>query len=225
MKIILWVINILIAFIAINIIFVLFQAFISLFVRKKSNGKQNKFYRWACVACSWFACMWCGVHPKLIGGEKLPQTPFLFVSNHRSGFDPLSSIFLLRKHNVMFISKPSNLNLPVIGNIGYAAGCLAIDRENDREALKTIITASQYISKGICSIGIYPEGTRNKGEGLLEFHAGSFKIAQKAKAPVVVAKTNNGTVEIIEVIPTDKVCSMKSRELANLARSIICEKL
>lgn len=38
------------------------------------------------------------------------------------------------------------------------------------------------------SIGIFPEGTRNHGEGLLPLRSGAFKIAQKAQVPIVVAR-------------------------------------
>ena len=34
---------------------------------------------------------------------------------------------------------------------------------------------------------IYPEGTRSHGTAMLPFHSGSFKIAQKAGVPLVIA--------------------------------------
>ena len=63
--------------------------------------------------------------------------------------------------------------------------CLFLDREDPRQGLKTILTAIDYVKDGI-SMFIFPEGTRCKVEGtFLPFHAGSFKIATKAKVPVI----------------------------------------
>jgi 1-acyl-sn-glycerol-3-phosphate acyltransferase len=63
--------------------------------------------------------------------------------------------------------------------------CLFLDREDARQGLKPILTAIVYVKSGI-SMFIFPEGTRSKEEGkFLPFHAGSFKIATKAKAPII----------------------------------------
>ena len=63
--------------------------------------------------------------------------------------------------------------------------CLFLDREDPRQGLKTILAAIENVKSGI-SMFIFPEGTRSKVEGeFLPFHAGSFKIATKAKVPVV----------------------------------------
>ena len=52
-------------------------------------------------------------------------------------------------------------------------------------SLIKILTAIDYVKSGI-SMFIFPEGTRCKVEGtFLPFHAGSFKIATKAKVPIV----------------------------------------
>ncbi|HCA04611.1 MAG TPA: hypothetical protein DEO32_01805, partial [Ruminococcaceae bacterium] len=50
---------------------------------------------------------------------------------------------------------------------------------------------------------VYPEGTRNYGEGLLPFHNAVLKIAQKAEVPVVVL-TAKGTYEIQKNFPLHK---------------------
>ena len=63
--------------------------------------------------------------------------------------------------------------------------CLFLDRKNIKEGLKTILTGIEKAKSGI-SICIFPEGTRNKqGDGVLPFHEGSFKIAEKSGVPVV----------------------------------------
>ena len=141
----------------------------------------------------------------------------------------------LRDYDIAFISKPSNMKYPLSGHLAYASGCLAIDRENDRNALKTILTAADYMKCGICSVGVYPEGTRSKTEELLPFHAGCFKAAQKAKVPIVVAavrgtekakhfrlfSTTGVYLDILEVLPAETVCSMRTDALSEHIRAMI----
>ena len=58
------------------------------------------------------------------------------------------------------------------------------------------LTGIDYVKNGI-SIWIFPEGTRNKGKGMLDFKEGSMKIAEKTGCPIIpVAFT--GTAEIFE---------------------------
>ncbi len=224
-------------FVLLHILFFLFFWAASLAVPKdKPLEKQNALCRFGTAyiieTLNWYA----GVRPVIRGIEKLPKEGrFLYVCNHRSMFDPLVVMDKLRVYNISFISKPSNMELPFAGRIAYADGFLAIDRENNRNALKTILAAADYLKRDICSIGIYPEGTRSKTKEMLPFHAGSFKIAQQAGVPVVVASIQGSEkvklvrlfsttpvyLNILEVIPAEKVCSMRTDELAETVREII----
>ena len=176
-------------------------------------------------------CAYGGVRLTIKGEELLPEGRFLLVSDHRSIFDPLLVMGYLDRYDISFVSKPSNMRLPMIGDIACAAGFLAIDRENDREALKTILRAADYLKRGICSMGIYPEGHRSRSGHMEPFHAGSFKIAQRAGVPLAIAATH-GTekirqglflrphpvlLEILEVLPADRVKAMPTRELSDYA--------
>ena len=71
-------------------------------------------------------------------------------------------------------------------------------RSDPKQGLKTILTAIDYIKRGI-SICIFPEGTRNTGAelSLLPFKDGAFKIATKTGCPIVPICMNN-TAEIFE---------------------------
>ena len=204
--------------------------------RSKPLEKQNPRAREACRGVGRFLCLYGGVRPHISGEEKLPtDSRFLFVCNHRSMFDPLMVIAYLHKWNISFVSKPSNLNIPLVGDIAYNAGYLAIDRENDRAALKTILTAADYMKRDLCSIGIYPEGTRTKDGELLPFHSGSFKTAQRANVPVAVAcvrgtekiknrlflRPTDVYLDILELIPADRVKAMSTAELAEYSRKLI----
>ena len=136
-------------FIAAHAVYILIFYIASLFVdRSKPLEKQNKMCRLACSQLISLACIYMGARIHIIGEELLPKdSRFLLVGNHRSKVDPLVVMSRLRKYNVSFISKPSNMEAPVIGSIAYGAGFLAIDRENNRNALKTILTAADYIKR------------------------------------------------------------------------------
>ena len=198
--------------------------------------KQNQLCRYGCDAMAGAVNWYAGVHAVITGLEKIPEdSRFLFVCNHRSMYDPLIIMDKLRKYNIAFISKPSNFKIPFIGRPGYAAGYLPIDRENNREALKTILTAADYMKRDLCSIGIVPEGTRSKTEDLLPFHAGSFKTAQKASVPIVVASirgteklkhmkpfpTTPVYLDILECIPAETVKDMRTDKLSEHVQDLI----
>jgi len=208
--------------------------------RSRPIERQNPRARFACGDAGRLLCLYGGLRPRLTGLEKLPeQGRFLFVCNHRSLFDPLIVMDKLRDCNISFISKPSNLQIPMVGDIAYNAGYLPIDRENDRAALKTILTAADYMKRDLCSIGIYPEGTRSKTGEMLPFHHGSFKTAQRANVPIAVACVRNSEkvkkrlflrptdvyLDILEVIPAEKVKAMSTAELSDYSRRLIEEGL
>lgn len=228
-------------FLALNLFYLVVAWVASWFISpSKPLARQNSLCRGACVYASYIVTGYCWVRIHIRGAEKLPEAGrFLLVSNHRSMFDPIVLTRALHRLNVSFVSKPSNLQMPVLGRIGYGAGCLAIDRENDRKALTTILTAADYLKRDICSMAIYPEGTRSKTGQLLPFHPGSFKIAQKANVPLIISSVS-GTekvgknvlrrptdvyLDILEVIPAEKVKAMSTRELAEYSSRLIAENL
>lgn len=147
-------------------------------------------------------CRFARVRIHTEGLEKLPEGRFLIVSNHRSAYDPISSVWALRKTPTAFITKPENHRIPLAGPLIYRANFLPINRQDPREAMRTVNAAAKLLKDDVVSVGVYPEGTRNRApeEGLLPFHNGVFKIAQKAGAPLVVA-TVRGAEDIRKNFP------------------------
>jgi 1-acyl-sn-glycerol-3-phosphate acyltransferase len=229
------------AFLALALLYVLMLAVLSLFVNtKRERETPNRFYSAVVYASMGLICSACGVRARLEGEELIPRgTRWLLVSNHRSNFDPIAQGWLFRKHDVIFVSKASNLRIPVVGRLLKEAMYMAIDRENNREALKTIIRAANAMKNGVCSVGIYPEGTRNRGEGLLPFRSGALKAAQKAHVPIVVACINGSekiarrapfrrtdvTVKICGVIPADEAFADNTVDMSERLREMILAEL
>lgn len=127
------------------------------------------------------------------GLNKIPgEGRFLLVCNHCSNADPIILLRELSGHQISFISKKENRNLFVIGPMMNKILCQLIDRNNDREALKTIIKCIRLIKEDKVSIGVFPEGGISKPDRKLHrFRPGVFKIAQKAEVPIVVCTLKN----------------------------------
>lgn len=223
-------------YVGIHALIIAFYAIVGLFIDpSKPITKQNNLCRVGAWAVGQIACFYAGARVSLHGKEKLPESGrFVMVSNHRSGIDPLAAMGSMGKYNVSFITKPSNLKLPVLGRAAYGAGFLPIDRENDRNALRTILQAANYIKQDICSMAIYPEGTRNRGKGLLPFHAGSFKLPQRAGVPLVIMATTgtsrgarhwllgrNVELTVLETLNADRVSAMTANQLRDYAVEVI----
>ena len=127
----------------------------------------------------------CGVKLTVIGKENIPKDQaVLYVCNHRSYFD------IILGYSIMpgltgYISKDDLEKVPLLNIWMRRLYCLFLNRTDMKQGLKTILKAIEYIKQGV-SICIFPEGTRNRTDApLLEFHAGSLKIAEKAQCPIV----------------------------------------
>ena len=189
------------AFIALLLLSVLLLAAISLFIdtAKPQTERSPSFCGIVTYGMGVILAL-SSIRLHVTGMEKLPEGRFLLVQNHRSNYDPIVTGWALRKSELAFVSKPQNLHLPVAGRILHKAGHLAIDRENDRAALRTILTAADLLRRNVTSICVYPEGTRNPSAELLPFRTGAFKIAQKAGVPIVVSVIR-GTDEVHKHFP------------------------
>ena len=224
------------------LLYILFLAACSLFVSpKKEYEEHSRFYRTLLNGATAIAIKIMRIRLHVTGIEKIPTDTksLLFVSNHRSNFDPILTWHILKHWQPAFISKASNFKIPIFGRFIRKCCFMAIDRENPRKALKTIHKAAELLQKGEVSIGIYPEGTRSKTCELLPFHNGVFKIAQKANADIVVLAVS-GTerisknypfhhtdvhIDVLEVIPADIVRQTKTDSLGDRIKGMMEAKI
>lgn len=125
--------------------------------------------------------------------RELPEnTKMLFVCNHQHDFDPIIMLSVFPDSEIGFIGKKEIYETrPIVKRAMHRLHSLPIDRENDREAAKTIINAIKLIKDDKASIALFPEGYVSKSCELLPFRNGSLKIATKAKVPIVVCAINN----------------------------------
>lgn len=206
---------------------------------KKEYSKNSRFYRWLLNSSTGIMRVLLRIRVDVTGKEKLPEGRFLLVSNHRSNFDPLLTWYIFRKQDIAFISKEANFRIPFFGRMIRRCCFMSIDRENPRNAAKTINHAAELIKNNEVSVGVYPEGTRSKECVLLPFHAAVFKIAQKAQVPIVVM-TVTGTekihknrpfrksvvhIDILKVIAPEQHCKSKTSAVSDEVRKCMEENL
>ena len=227
-------------FLGLLILYVLAAGVVSLFLRdREERSRVDRFSRAVVIYTVGCINALCRVRIHTEGFEQLPEGRWLYVSNHRSAFDALAACWALRKHGTAFIMKPGIMKIPIAGAFLRRSCFMAIDRENDREALKTVIRATKLIKDDEASVAVYPEGTRNPaGKGLLPFRNGAFKIAQRAKVPVVVATVKNSEnvmrnfplrhtdvyLKVCRVISPEEMEGLKTSDIGDEARKCMLQE-
>ena len=193
--------------------------------------EDNKFYRFVAEQVIDAVIFLMRIRISTSGMEKLPKEGrFLLVSNHRDDVDPAVLLHLCKKKDLVFISKRENDAKPVIGPFLRKIMCQPINRENDREALKTILKCIQLIKEDRHSVAVFPEGYIYDDLKLHRFRHGVFKIAQKADVPIVVCtlrdtpevlprmkklKSSRVEVRLLEVISAEAVKASSTVDLGD----------
>lgn len=224
-------------FLALLLLYILFLGICCLFVDPNKEYERNSpFYRFLLDSATAAAMKLLRIQVHVSGMEHIPKdTKVLFVSNHRSNFDPIVTWYALKKWKIAFVSKPSNFKVPFFGRIIRKCCFMPIDRENPRNAIVTINQAAKLLKKKEVSVGIYPEGTRSKTCELLPFHNGVFKIAQKAEAPIVVLcvtgteriakrtpfKRTDVYLDVLEVFPAQGIKETKTEMIGTAVRRLL----
>lgn len=174
------------------LVFLFLLAVIQPIDRSKPQEEDSKFYRFILNMMSDTAVPVMRVRMHLKGLEKTPTDGrFLLACNHLSLMDPVLLVNYFRKSQLAFISKRENGTMFMVGKLMHKVLCQPINRENDREALKTIIRCIQILKEDKASIAVFPEGYTSLDGKLHPFRSGVFKIAQKAKVPIVVCTLRN----------------------------------
>ena len=183
-----------------------------------------------------------GCKIEVTGAEKLPRdSRFLLVSNHLADLDPGIFFTAFPDDQLSFIAKKEVAQMPIIGILMRRILCQFVNRENDREALKTILKCISILKEDLSNVAVFPEGRKSTDCYLLHhFRPGVFKIAQKANVPIVVC-TINGTqnmkangkagkrsdvhFHLLEVIPADEFKGISTTQIAERVHAIMAADL
>lgn len=125
----------------------------------------------------------------VLGLEKVPKEPVLFVINHASMLDSFILISSIPKPiGVVIADVKTWKNIPILRHWVNINKSVYINRENNREGVKSINKCAENIKEGH-SMAVFPEGdltwVKDPESLVAEFRAGSLKIAYKAKCPIV----------------------------------------
>ena len=169
------------------VLWIIFAIFSAVVPRGKYYSEPSGLYLWLLNLGYAFICGGAGVKIKSSGLEKLPDKPFLLVSNHVSQLDNMVQSLVLRPRKIAFIAKAELFKIPIVR--GYITRCcyMSVGRKSSKSDKSSIEIAEDYIKRGVLSVGVYPEGHRGKDGQMLKFHAGSFKIAIDTGCMIVVS--------------------------------------
>lgn len=230
------------SFIVLVILWLVMVVIMSLVVDiHKEQKRNNGFYR---TVMHWSAdalVTLLRINIIATGTEKLPKDGrFLLVCNHIYDFDPVVLMTVFRKSRLAFISKRENSEKFIIGPFLHKMLCQPVNRENDREALKTILHCVDILKEDKASIGAFPEGYVSLDRMLHPFRPGVFKIAQRAEVPIVVC-TLQGThnilpsvkklkpatvqVHLLDVIPAEELKGVTTVQIANRVHDLMAADL
>ena len=208
----------------------------------KEQEKDNAFYRAVIymIADAAHTVLRVRVHSE--GLEKIPTDGrVLLVCNHLNNSDPVIIYHQVKKmQKLAFIAKREAGKMFVVGKFMHKLLCQRINRENDREALKTILNCIRIIKEDKASIAVFPEGGIRGGNVLHPFRHGVFKIAQRTNVPVVVCtlwgtqdvfrnglrfKPTDVDFHVLGVIRPEEYQGLTAVELGKIAYHMMAEDL
>ena len=209
---------------------------------EKEEAKDNRFYRWMLymIADAAHTVLQVRVHAE--GLEKIPNDGrVLLVCNHLDNVDPVIIMHQVKKKQTLaFIAKREVASMFVVGKFMHKLLCQRVNRENDREALKTILKCIDIIKKDKASIAVFPEGGIKGGNVLHPFRHGVFKIALRTQVPVVVCtlwgtqdiihnglrlKPTDVQFHVLDVVQPDVYKGMTAVELGHLVHGMMAKDL
>lgn len=207
----------------------------------KPQEKDSKFYRFLINCIAEAAIPILSVKMHIQGLEKTPkQGRFMLVCNHLNEMDPVVLLRYFKDSQLTFISKRENRNMFVVGRFMHKIQCQLMNRENDREALKTILKCVDIIKEDKASVAVFPEGYIKPDRKLHHFRSGVFKIAQKTKVPIVVCTLQNTQyvfhnglrlkptdvhLHLVDVISPEQYQGMTTVDLGNMVYEMMARDL
>ena len=206
----------------------------------KPQKKDSKFYRATARLYISFLVTVLRIRIHTEGTEKIPKDGrFLLVSNHICDADPIVLMHCFPKSQLAFISKREVSSYFLVGKYMHRLLCQPVNRENDREALKTILNCIQLIKDDAVNIAVFPEGYIHPDRKLHHFRHGVFKIATKTNVPIVVCtlqdtplifknmfkKPVDLKVHLLDVITPEQYAGMTTVELSEKIYQMMADDL
>ncbi len=137
------------------------------------------------------AKIFCGIRYEVEGLENIQDIQTAIVlSKHQSAWETIALRLILPRQTALL--KRSLLWLPVWGWALAALKPIAIDRKQQRAALKTLLKQGKVcLDEGLWVV-VFPEGTRTAPGEVKKFSAGGALLAEKTGFPVIPVAHNAG---------------------------------
>ena len=119
---------------------------------------------------------------RIEGRENLPQGACVIMGNHRAWLDPFLLAMCARDREIRFMGKKELWGNRVFRWIAKQVRGVPVDRGN---ADMASIRMSMTVLKAGHTLGIFPEGTRTKGDGMMPLQGGAALLALRSKCDVV----------------------------------------
>lgn len=119
---------------------------------------------------------------RIEGKENIPQGACVIMGNHRAWLDPFLLAMCARDREIRFMGKKELWGNKLFAWIAAEVRGVPVDRGN---ADMASIRMSMTVLKAGHTLGIFPEGTRTKGDGMLPIQGGAALLALRSKCDVV----------------------------------------
>ena len=119
---------------------------------------------------------------RIEGRENIPQGACVIMGNHRAWLDPFLLAMCARDREIRFMGKKELWGNKAFKWIAKQVRGVPVDRGN---ADMASIRLSMTVLKAGHTLGIFPEGTRTKGDGMMPLQGGAALLALRSKCDVV----------------------------------------
>jgi 1-acyl-sn-glycerol-3-phosphate acyltransferase len=223
------------------ILWTLFTSIVFLFVALFSKKRSSVFAKTVnFLALGIFPIL--GIELEVQGQENLTlYQPCIFIGNHQSALD-VAIYGAICPPNTVAIGKKEIALIPLFGWLFKLSGGILIDRKNKKRAISQIDEAVIAVKEQKLSIGILPEGTRNRsGKGMLPFKKGAFHLAIASQAPLIpivisefgelvsfkkrILKSGRIVIRVFPPIVTSGLDESKANEISQYAYDLMCPTL
>lgn len=148
--------------------------------KKRKMTKLEKWFR--TLRRTYFSVSWLMPNTKYGCQTKFNDRSYLIISNHKSVFDVIPPVLVTDKP-VYFMAKKEIFGKRIGKWFANKCECIPVNR--DGNDVRAIMQAIKLLKEGsiVC---IFPEGTRNKTDGIfLPFKSGAAALAIKTKTPII----------------------------------------
>ena len=172
----------------------------------KNNPKGN-FRHFILRNALWLTLKFQHIHVDVVGIENIDKdATYVIYGNHKSMLDPV--IMYLNMHiKLTAIGKSEIFENGLVNEIAKTFAAIPLDRNNTREAVKSINRGIETLKGGL-SVIIFPEGgiLTREDEKMTGLRAGAYKLVLKSERPILP----------ITLIGTSKIASTPRRKRKNV---------